>query len=62
MQKPKQNRFTIGGSKNRAKKKAIKKAALTAMDTDKDENDDTVMDPAAYWKILKARAEWLKKH
>lgn len=49
-------RFTIGGSKARAVKKSIKKAGREAM-----EIDDPAGDKDSYYKLLKARAEWLKK-
>jgi hypothetical protein len=50
-------RFTLGGSKSRKVKKSIKAAAQAAHATDEDTGD-----PDFYYKVLKARAQWLKKH
>ena len=50
-------RWTIGGKKNRAIKKAIKKDAKAAAAIDA--GDDGAPD---YYETLKARAAWLKKH
>lgn len=53
-------RFTIGGKDRRKMKKSIKAAAKTAYVVDAE--DDAADDPEYYYKILKARALWLKKH
>ena len=49
-------RFTIGGAKARAVKKAVKKAGREATAIDGVGGKDD------YYKLLKARAEWLKKN
>ncbi len=55
-------RFSMGtsGKQARATKKAIKKAAKDAMVVDHQDGDQ--LDPERYYKILKARAEWVKKN
>lgn len=52
-------RFTIGGGKARAVKKSIKKAANAGTKADKGFAGDS---PDHYYRILKSRAEWLKKN
>jgi Domain of unknown function (DUF4157) len=53
-------RFTVGGKKNRATKKAIKGQAAAAAETDSD--DDNMQGGLDYYNILKDRAKWLAKN
>lgn len=55
-------RWSLGksGRQARATKKAIKSAAKQGAEIDSTDNDR--IDPERYYKILKARAEWLKKN
>jgi hypothetical protein len=54
---------TKKGSDARSTKKAIKQASREAHTIAKQNGrDEAANDPDAYWKIIKARAEWVKKN